>query len=96
MVGRPYRSTPVFSYRMTYLVLNPSGEVRPRQDQLPLIKRGPKHIERMGSTVLCRWGAAEELIDPKSADWMGLSARNLSYRLPLSPAPIACDSGPDP
>ncbi len=91
VVGRPYRRTPVFSHRMTYLVLNPSWEVPPRlaaQDQLPLIRRDPEHLERMGFDVLRGWGAAEERIDPATVDWLSVSASRFPFRLRQRPGPL--------
>lgn len=91
VVGRPYRRTPVFSHRMTYLVLNPSWEVPPRlaaQDQLPQIRRDPEYLERMGFDVLQGWGANEQRIDPATVDWGSVSARAFPYRLRQRPGPL--------
>ena len=91
VVGRPYRMTPVFSHRMTYLVLNPSWEVPPRlaaQDQLPLIRRDPAYLEQMGFTVLRGWGADEERIDPGTVDWMTVNPRAFPFRLRQQPGPL--------
>ncbi|MDZ7827664.1 MAG: L,D-transpeptidase family protein [Gammaproteobacteria bacterium] len=91
VVGRPYRRTPVFSHRMTYVVLNPSWEMPHRLaslDQLPLIRRDPDYLERMGITVLRGWGAAEEVIDPASVDWATLNPRTFPYRLRQRPGPL--------
>ncbi|MCC5887679.1 MAG: L,D-transpeptidase family protein [Gammaproteobacteria bacterium] len=90
-VGRPFRMTPVFSHRMTYLVLNPSWEVPPRlaaQDQLPLIRRDPNYLEQMGFTVLRGWGAAEQEIDPTTVDWMAVTSRAFPFRLRQRPGPL--------
>lgn len=90
-VGRPFRMTPVFSHRMTYLVLNPSWEVPPRlaaQDQLPLIRRDPNYLEQMGFTMLRGWGAAEEEIDPATIDWTAVSSSAFPFRLRQRPGPL--------
>ena len=90
VVGTPFRRTPVFSGRITYLVLNPSWEVPPRlavQDQLPRIRADLSYLERMGFSVYQGWGAEERRIDPESVDWARLSARNFPYRLRQAPGP---------
>ena len=90
VVGRPYRRTPVFTGRMTYLVLNPSWEVPHSlavQDQLPQIRRDPNYLSDMGFQVLRGWGAQEQRIDPATVDWQALGPRNFPYRLRQSPGP---------
>lgn len=91
VVGTPYRRTPVFSGRMTYLVLNPSWEVPHSlavQDQLPKIRENPAYLEEMGFALLQGWGVEEQRIDPRAVDWNALSARNFSYRLRQAPGPM--------
>lgn len=90
VVGQPYRRTPVFTGRMTYLVLNPSWEVPPRlaaQDQLPKIQENPAYLEEMGFAVLRGWGSDEVRIDPAEVDWSALSRRHFPYRLRQAPGP---------
>ncbi len=90
-VGLPFRMTPVFSHRMTYLVLNPSWEVPPRlaaQDHLPLIRKDPSYLEQMGFTVLKGWGSAEEEIDPANVDWLAVTPRAFPFRLRQKPGPL--------
>ena len=90
VVGTPYRRTPVFTGRMTYLVLNPSWEVPHRlavRDQLPRIRADQDYLERMGFAVLQGWGAEERRIDPADIDWDALSTRHFPYRLRQAPGP---------
>lgn len=90
VVGQPYRRTPVFTGRMSYLVLNPSWEVPHRlasQDQLPKIRENPAYLEQMGFAVLRGWGSEEVRIDPAEVDWSALSARNFPFRLRQAPGP---------
>jgi L,D-transpeptidase YcbB len=90
IVGLPYRRTPVFAGRMSYLVLNPSWEVPHQlavQDQLPRIRANPGYLEEMGFAVLQGWGAEERRIDPADVDWDQLSRRNFPYRLRQAPGP---------
>jgi L,D-transpeptidase YcbB len=90
VVGTPYRRTPVFTGRMTYLVLNPSWEVPHRlavRDQLPRIRNDEDYLERMGFSVLQGWGTEERRIDPEEIDWDALSPRHFPYRLRQAPGP---------
>ncbi|MEN8719865.1 MAG: L,D-transpeptidase family protein, partial [Oceanococcaceae bacterium] len=91
IVGRPYRQTPVFSGRMTYLVLNPSWEVPQSlasKDLLPQIQADSAFVERMGFSVLQGWGAQERSIDPASVNWSNVSATRFPYRLRQKPGPL--------
>lgn len=90
IVGQPYRRTPVFTGRMTYLVLNPSWEVPFRlavRDKLPEIINDPDYLSRLGFTVLQGWGAEERRVDPGELDWQTFSASNFPYRLRQAPGP---------
>ena len=90
VVGTPFRRTPVFTGRMTYLVLNPSWEVPHRlavQDQLPRIRADLEYLDRMGFSVLQGWGAEERRIDPGEVDWHSLSRSHFPYRLRQAPGP---------
>jgi len=90
VVGQPYRRTPVFTERMSYLVINPSWEVPHRlasQDQLPRIQANPDYLEEMGFAVLQGWGANEIRVDPKEVDWHSFSRRTFPYRLRQAPGP---------
>lgn len=91
VVGQPYRRTPVFTGRMTYLVLNPSWEVPPRlaaNDQLPKIREDVGYLAEMGFAVLQGWGADEVRVDPDEVDWQALSRRHFPYRLRQAPGPM--------
>ena len=90
VVGTPARRTPVFSGRMSYLVLNPSWEVPPllaAQDVLPRIRADATYLENMGFSVYQGWGAEEQRIDPAMVNWARLSARHFPYRLRQAPGP---------
>ena len=57
IVGKIYRKTPVFSDRISYIVLNPWWETPPSlalRDKLPLFKRDPAAVQRLGFQVLDR------------------------------------------
>lgn len=88
IVGQLYRSTPSFSGKITHLVFSPWWEV-PRtlavRDKLPLFKRDPGAIARLGYVVVDRNG---EVVDPAGIDWKLLSASHFPYRLRQRPGPL--------
>lgn len=90
-VGRPYRKTPVFSDRMTHLVLSPYWHVPTNlavQDKLPEIRRqGLEWFARNNMKVFQGWGSAERVVDPATVDWSSLSAGNFPYHLRQEPGP---------
>ncbi len=91
VVGQPYRRTPVFSDRISYLVINPYWEVPPSiaaKDKLPLIKADPSYLAAQGYDLLQGWGEQERKIDPATVDWTAVTARNFPYRLRQKPGPF--------
>ena len=82
VVGRPYRQTPVFRARMTYLVLNPTWTVPPgilRSDLLPEIRRDASTLARRNMVVLDTSGNE---VNPADVDW---NARTFPYVLRQQP-----------
>jgi len=82
IVGRTYRRTPVFSDRISYLVLNPSWTIPPSiavQDKLPLIRKDPSYLARQGIKVYAGWGSEAQEIDPATIDWGAFGGK--SFRL---------------
>lgn len=91
VVGRDYRRTPVFSDKMTYLVLNPYWNVPPNiavQDKLPLIKKDPGYLTLQKMMVFQGWGADTREIGPETVDWSQVTAKNFYYRLRQDPGPM--------
>lgn len=91
IVGRNYRQTPVFSGRMTYLVLNPYWEVPPnlaRQDIVPKVREDAAYLERMKFEILQGWGAQERRVDPSVVDWQAPPGSAFPYRLRQAPGPL--------
>jgi L,D-transpeptidase YcbB len=89
VVGRPYRMTPVFSDRMTYLVFSPTWIVPQRlavEDILPQLRRNPAYLRTQGMTVLQR--STMRPRDPASIDWNRVSATNFPYVLRQEPGPL--------
>lgn len=89
IVGKTYRQTPVFSSRISSLVLNPNWEVPysiATKDLLPKVKKDPGYLDRQGFQVFRGWKPAQK-IDPATIDWTKLSARQFPYRLRQTPGP---------
>ena len=85
MVGKPYRKTPVFRSKMTYLVFNPTWTVPysiATKDLLPAIQRDPQYLANRNFVVKDRDG---NIINPDSIDWNSLSRRNFPYILVQQP-----------
>lgn len=90
VVGRPYRRTPVFASRVTYLVFNPAWSV-PRtiavEDLLPRLREDPGAYERRGFSVLEGWGAEERAHAPTEIDWTQYSKNRFPFHLRQAPGP---------
>jgi L,D-transpeptidase YcbB len=87
VVGRPYRQTPVFKARMTYLEFNPTWTVPPtilRQDLLPELRDDPDALQRKNMVVLDFQGRP---VDPAGIDWATIPARGFPYMIRQEPGP---------
>jgi murein L,D-transpeptidase YcbB/YkuD len=91
VVGKPYRHTPVFTARMTYLVINPYWEV-PREiaveEFIPKMQKDPKYLSRLGITVFRGWGADAREVDPSTINWKNLSEKYFPYHLRQDPGDL--------
>lgn len=90
IVGRHYRQTPVFSGKMTYLVINPYWNVPPGiagKDILPEVRKDIEYLANNNMRALQGWGANTVEIDPATVDWKKVTARNLPYRFRQDPGP---------
>ena len=86
-VGRPFRQTPVFKAKMTYLVFNPTWTIPStilKEDTLPAVKRDPNYLSQHNIQVIDNKG---NVIDDKSIDWSQYSAKNFPYQLRQKPGP---------
>ena len=89
IVGKTYRQTPVFSGRISSLVLNPCWEVPhsiATQDLLPKIKKDPGYLGKFHFRVYADWNSPAE-IDPTTIDWTALSRARFPYLLRQDPGP---------
>jgi murein L,D-transpeptidase YcbB/YkuD len=90
IVGRTYRRTPVFSDRITYMVLNPSWEVPDRiavADVLIEARKDSTYFQRMNMRVLRGWGDSEVEVDPSAVDWSSVPTRPFPFRFRQNPGP---------
>jgi murein L,D-transpeptidase YcbB/YkuD len=84
-VGRPYRRTPIFKAKMTYLVLNPTWTVPPtifRQDILPQLRRDAAYLATRNIDLM---DAERGQVDPATVDWV--DARTFPYSFVQRPGP---------
>ena len=87
VVGKPYRKTPLFRSKMTYLVLNPTWTVPPTilaQDALPAQRRDPGYLERKRLRVIDSRGA---VVPTSSIDWAHATPKSFPYMLRQDPGP---------
>lgn len=88
VVGRPYRQTPVFSSRITHLVLNPSWtvpETIAKEDVLPAVRKNVSYLEEKHLRVLDGWSQDAPEVDPRSIHWNSVSPQR--YRFRQDPGP---------
>jgi len=85
IVGKPFRKTPVFSDEITHVIFNPWWETPAslaRQDKLPLFKRDPAAVQRLGFQALNREG---KVVDATTIDWNAVPAGTMPYRIRQAP-----------
>jgi murein L,D-transpeptidase YcbB/YkuD len=90
VAGKPYRRTPVFSDKITYLVMNPFWAVPKTiagKDLLPKIKKDPGFIVQQKFKIFRGWGVDTEEIDPDTVNWQAVTAANLTFRFRQDPGP---------
>jgi murein L,D-transpeptidase YcbB/YkuD len=90
-VGRPYRSTPVFSDTIRYLVFNPYWEIPASiavRDKLPEVRKDITYLSKQGIRVLSGWGSDQQEISQAGIDWSSFSSRSFPYRLRQDPGPL--------
>jgi L,D-transpeptidase YcbB len=87
VVGRPYRSTPVFRDSIRYIEFNPTWTVPPsilQKDVLPAIKRDPGYLTSHNMQVLTQAGA---VVNPASVNWKEYPQRGFPYMIRQQPGP---------
>ncbi len=90
IVGKPYRSTPAFSQKLTHLVVNPYWYV-PRSiavhDILPRVRRDPGYLARQKFQVFQTTGTETTRIDPAKVDWSALRSDRFDFSFRQDPGP---------
>ncbi len=90
VVGREYRSTPVFNDQMQYLEFSPTWNVPmsiARKDILPALKKDPGYASRNNFEIYPNWNEDAQPIDPYSVDWEAMSESDFGYRVVQQPGP---------
>jgi len=90
IVGKPYRSTPAFSRKMTHLVLNPYWYVPQSiaiNDLLPKINLDPGFLTRQKFQVFRIKGDQSIRVDPTGIDWSSLSRNAFPFSFRQDPGP---------
>ena len=91
VVGKPYLRTPVFTAKLSYLVINPSWNVPDsiaRKEILEKIRKDPHYLTKENIEVLKGWGPREEEINPQTIDWSKIRPGTLPYRFRQRPGPL--------
>jgi murein L,D-transpeptidase YcbB/YkuD len=91
IVGKPFQQTPVFTAKMTYLVLNPSWNVPDsiaREEILSKIKKAPHYLAEQKMKVIREREFREYEIDPETINWSGITAGTLPYTFRQEPGPL--------
>ncbi len=90
IVGKPFRKTPVFSSKMTYLVFNPTWTVPPTilfNDMLPELRKDAGYAKTKNIRILQGQGSNAVEVDPYTVNWTSLSKSNFPYTLRQDPGP---------
>jgi murein L,D-transpeptidase YcbB/YkuD len=72
VVGKPGNETPVFSERMTHVVLSPYWNIPPTiatDETLPAIAQDPGFLERQNIEVVRVSGSQADVVDASTVDW---------------------------
>ena len=88
VVGRPARQTPVFSAKMSYMVLNPYWNVPYTitvEDILPKLAQGGDYLVQQGIRVFSDWSETASEIDPYQVNWRDYGRSNFPFRLRQDP-----------
>ena len=91
VVGKPFWRTPVFTAKMTHVVINPPWNVPDkiaREEVLKKIKNNPDYLVEQDIKVLSGWGPRQEEIDPETIDWSEITPKTLTYHFRQEPGPL--------
>ncbi|NNF99918.1 MAG: L,D-transpeptidase family protein [Desulfobacteraceae bacterium] len=88
VVGKPARQTPVFSSRLSYMVVNPYWTVPTTiavNDILPKIKKDPEYLTKNRFRVFDGWQQDAQELTPELVDWTTLGKRYFPLRFRQDP-----------
>ncbi len=91
VVGKPHRSTPVFSGSVEYLVINPYWylpETIIVEDVAPSMSANPDYLGQKAIKVFAVGSDETQEIDPATIDWTKISKEHLPYKLRQEPGPL--------
>jgi L,D-transpeptidase YcbB len=88
VVGTPYTSTPIFTAKMTYIVINPSWHIPRSIAQKEIMVKAAENARYFAEhniEVMENSGAGEHRIDPQTVDWSKMNGNNSHYRFRQKP-----------
>jgi len=88
VVGRPFRRTPVFSSKLTYMVINPFWNIPTTiaiKDILPRIRENNNYITQQKIKIFSDWGKGAIELDPDTIDWNQVDPKNFPFKLRQDP-----------
>jgi murein L,D-transpeptidase YcbB/YkuD len=91
IVGKHYQRTPVFSAKMTHLVLNPYWNIPVRiavKEMVPLIRKDLDYLEKNSIKVFLVEGSHKTEVDSASVDWASVSSKGFNYFFRQEAGPI--------
>jgi murein L,D-transpeptidase YcbB/YkuD len=91
VAGTPTWQTPVFSSRLTEVVVNPGWNAPPSilvRELVAYIKSDPDYLLRNKMKLLRGWGPDAAEVDVRTLDFEALTKENLDFRLYQMPGPL--------
>lgn len=88
VVGKPYRSTPVFNSKMTYIVFNPKWNIPVKiikKDILPLAIEDSSYLQKKNIRIFKSDNGIRKEISSDSINWSEISIKKFSYQLVQDP-----------
>ena len=90
VVGTNYRRTPLFTSRMTSLVINPYWNIPPtlvEEDIYPLVQKNPQYLAAQKIRIFSDWSEGAPEVDSTRVDWSRLHKGTFYYKLRQDPGP---------
>ncbi|HTB06218.1 MAG TPA: L,D-transpeptidase family protein [Bacteroidia bacterium] len=88
IVGNPYKQTPLFNARITYVTLNPWWEIPESiatKEMLPAERKNKNYFAKNNIKVYAGWQSDASELSPADINWNSVSASNFKYRLRQTP-----------